>query len=98
MSAIGAVMVMAGVSLSRCGFRNLNGLGPSARLVCWGLPAALGDAGQLAAVCHLAKADAAEPEFAIHGARAPAALASGIAAHGEFRLARRLHPQRCLRH
>src|SRR3954470_19749126 len=54
------------------------------------LPAALGDARQLAGVRHLAEAHAAEPELAVHRVRSPAPLAAGVAAHGELRLARGL--------
>ena len=56
---------------------------------CGCLPAGLGDAGQLAGVRHLADADAAQPERAEHRARTAAAVAAGVAAHLELRLARR---------
>ena len=51
-----------------------------------GLPAGLGDAGQLAGVRHLAEADAAQAELAEHRARAAAALAAGVAADPNFGL------------
>src|SRR4051812_6057805 len=62
------------------------------------LPAALADARQLAAVRHLAHADAAQPELAQHGAGTPALLAAGVAADGELRLPGRLDDERLLGH
>src|SRR6476659_3730319 len=105
MSAIGSVIVMAWglflavVSVSR----------PSACRLCYvivacgprwscGLPAALGDAGQLAAVRHLAKAHTAQAELAVDRLGSAAALAAGVTAHLELRLAGGLDDQRCLRH
>src|SRR6478609_6618353 len=82
MSAIGSVMVMT-VLLSRRG--SLAGLWRRS----W-LPGGLGDARQLAGVRHLAQADPAQAELAVHRVRTPAALAAGVAAHGELRLRRRL--------
>jgi hypothetical protein len=43
--------------------------------------------GSSPAVRHLAEADAAEPELAVDRVRAAAALAAGVAAHRELRLA-----------
>src|SRR3954465_13472705 len=60
---------------------------------CGALPAALGDARQLAAVRHLAHADPAEAELAEHGPRPAAALAARVALHLELRLPRRLDLQ-----
>src|SRR5262245_36623975 len=65
---------------------------------CLGLPARLGHAGQLAGVRHLAQADPAQAELAVHGVRAPAALAPGVGAYGEPRLGRGLVDQCLLRH
>src|SRR4051812_14419950 len=62
------------------------------------LPAALGDAGQLTAVCHLSKADAAETELAEDRVRPAAALAARVAAHRELRLGRGLVDEGLLRH
>ena len=47
-------------------------------------------------MCHLAKADAAEPELAIDRFGSPAALASGIGAHLVFGFARCFDDQRNL--
>src|SRR5262245_54755309 len=101
MSAIGSVIVMAGglflavVSVAR----------PSAfsllrcDQVCGaGLPGRLGEAGQLAAVRHLAQADPAPAELAVDRLGPAAALAPRVGAHLELRLAGRLDDQRCLRH
>src|SRR5690606_27117211 len=62
------------------------------------LPARLGHAGELAPVGHLAQADAAQAELAVDRLRPAAALAAGVAAHRELRLAGRLDLERCLRH
>src|SRR5690606_16715225 len=62
------------------------------------LPAALGDAGKLAAVRHLAHADSAEPELAVHRARTSAPLAPGVRTHRELRGGLGLVDQRGLRH
>src|SRR3954454_2178234 len=61
-------------------------------------PGRLAHARELAPVRHLAQADAAETELAQHRAGAPAAVASGVAAHRELRLARGLVDQCLLRH
>src|SRR3954468_20668566 len=63
-----------------------------------GSPAGLGDAGELAAVGHLAQADPAQAELAVDGLGAAAALAAGVPADGELGRARRLHLQGILRH
>src|SRR5438270_10303340 len=63
-----------------------------------GLPAALGDAGELASVRHLPQADPAQAELAVDGLGAPAALAAGVAADRELRLAARLDLEGSLRH
>src|SRR4051794_30618990 len=44
-------------------------------------PARLGDAGDLAGVRHVAEADAAEPELAVHRLRSPALPAARVGAH-----------------
>src|SRR5258708_6116659 len=62
------------------------------------LPARLGHAGQFARVRHLAQADPAQAELAVHRVRTAALLAPGVAAHLELRLRGRLVDQRCLRH
>src|SRR6478752_5233123 len=62
------------------------------------LPGALGHARQLARVRHLAKADAAEAELAVHRVRATALLATGVRANLELRLPVRLVNERGLRH
>src|SRR3712207_1813756 len=49
------------------------------------LPAGLGDAGHLAGVHHLAQADAAQAEAAVHGARPAAAPAAGVRPNLELR-------------
>src|SRR2546423_8557305 len=51
------------------------------------LPARLHEAGDLARVGQLAQAVAAQPEALVDGARPPAALAAGVAAHAELLLA-----------
>src|SRR4051794_26079918 len=100
MSAIGSVMVMRFQAAfsprfprSSCS-RTCRRAG-SGRI---GLPAALGDARQLAAVRHLTHADAAEPELAVHRVRTTAPLAPGVAAHLELRRAGRLVDQCLLGH
>src|SRR5690348_4396070 len=82
MSAIGSVIVMTCSSFSR-----RFPLGPAAKVV---LPRGFGDAGQLARVGHLAQADPAQAELAVHGVRAAAALAARVATDGELGLRRRL--------
>src|SRR5487761_1996804 len=49
------------------------------------LPARLGDARNLARVHHLAQADPAEPDLAVHRARPTAALAARVRARRELR-------------
>src|SRR5690349_20556861 len=104
MSAIGSVIVMAVAALSHRGFA-APGSGDLQRFVCSSdsgsgglLPAALGDAGQLAAVRHLAQADPAQAELAVDGLGTAAALAAGVAAHLELRGAGRLDLEGCLGH
>src|SRR5881392_535676 len=58
-----------------------------------GLPGALGHARQLATVSHLTKAHAAQAELAVNGVRTAAALAAGVRAHTELRLASSLGNQ-----
>src|SRR5918997_4439834 len=105
MSAIGSVIVMvteshfpATVPLAR--FRVSRSAGPPGPVAIVGvlLPAALADARQLAAVRHLAHADAAEPELAQHRAGTPALLATPVSADRELRLGRGLDDQRLLGH
>src|SRR2546423_9769235 len=50
-------------------------------------PAGLRDARHFAAVHHLAKADPAQPELAVHGARPTTPPAAGVGAHAELGLA-----------
>src|SRR5690348_5553454 len=94
MSAIGSVIMgghsafLAAVSASQ--FRRTYGV----RV----LPAALCDTGQFAAVRHLAHADPAQAELAVHRVRPPAPVAARVGPHGELRLARRLDLQGVLRH
>src|SRR3954447_25292376 len=93
MSAIGSVIVIVYV------FHSCRGFPRDLRLsVVEELPGALGDAGQLAAVCHLAKADAAEAELLVDRARTPTTLAAGITAYRELGLACGLDLQSSLRH
>src|SRR3954470_12722541 len=63
-----------------------------------GLPAGLGDAGQLAAVRHLPEADPAQAELAEDGARTPTTRAPGVGAHGVLGLPARFGDQSLLRH
>src|SRR4051795_13221615 len=110
MSAIGSVIVMAVrpsptvVSLLPDGERDLQrsrcSRGSAGNRSCGRArsPAALGDTGQLAPVRHLAQADAAEAELAVDGAGPAAALAAGVAADLELRLAGRLDLEGCLGH
>src|SRR4051794_7762720 len=91
MSAIGSVIVIA-VVLSLLRFRGSRGDATFSGCGGWWSPAGLGDAGQLAAVCHLAQADAAQAELAVDGLGPAAALAAGVAADSELRLAGGLDP------
>src|SRR3954453_12659421 len=61
-------------------------------------PAALGHAGQLAAVRHLPQADAAQAERPEHRAGPSAALAAGVTTDAELRLPVRLGDQGLLSH
>src|SRR3954468_23970263 len=83
MSAIGSVMVIAGSASFSCGFPR------GTYDVCLGrvLPGGLGDAGQLAAVGHVAQPDPAQAELAVDGLGPPALLAAGVRANGELGLA-----------
>src|SRR3954470_22310668 len=104
-SAIGSVILMSGgASLAAVphalGPRRL-GARASRRsvLLRWGvLPGTLADAGQLAGVCHLPQADPAQAELAEDGVGAAAALAAGVAADRELRLAGRLVDESLLGH
>src|SRR4051795_3156224 len=98
MSAIGSVIVMAFSALSPLRFRTRVSGRPVAIVGGGGLPGALGDAGQLAAVRHLPQADAAQAELAVDGLGPAAALATGVPAHSELRLASGLDPESGLRH
>jgi hypothetical protein len=60
------------------------------------LPRTLCHAGDVALVRELAQADAADPELAVDGAGAPAAVAPGVLADGVPRLALRLCDLRLL--
>src|SRR3712207_5088313 len=62
------------------------------------LPARLGHARHLAGVDHLAEADAAEPELAVHGAGPAAAAAPGVGPHLELGRPLGLLDQRLLGH
>ena len=93
MSAIGSVIVIWANALSRYGFRRPHASSRSVRAAdlqrrC--LPTGLRNAGQLAAVGLLTKADAAEAELAVDGVRTTADLATRIGAHLELRLSGRL--------
>src|SRR4051794_39551311 len=99
-SAMGSVIVMVTCQPFSPGspLPGTRTAGPVAKWELMLLPAGLADAGQLARVCHLAKADPAEPELAEHGVRAAAPLAAGVGAHGELRLLRGLVDQCFLGH
>jgi hypothetical protein len=87
MSAIGSVIVMGFVNLSRRGSpraRGFRAYGEAVWLAKEGLPGRLGHAGQLAAVRHLPQADPAQAELAVDRVRPAAALAAGVAAHANF--------------
>src|SRR3954447_73113 len=64
----------------------------------WGLPGALGHAGQLAAVCHLPQADPAQAELAVDRLGTAAALAARVATDLELRLLRSLYLETSLCH
>src|SRR5690242_5246315 len=109
MSAIGSVMVMAVSALSPPRFRPASRADLERSSVCrvpvrvqgpapGCLPGALGHAGELAAVGHLPQADPAQAELAVDRLGPAAALAAGVAAHRELRLAGRLDLQSSLRH
>src|SRR3954463_14943257 len=100
MSAMGSVIVMSG-GASLAAVPRAPGLGDLARGPVgdrWcldrkgggALPAGLAHAGQLAGVGHLPQADPAQAELAEDRVRATAALAAGVAADRELRLAGRL--------
>ena len=55
-------------------------------------------AGDLPGMDHLAQADPAEAELAVHGVRTAALLAPGVGTDSELRLPRRLLDQGSLRH
>src|SRR2546427_4205984 len=87
MSAIGSVIVMVvwvpfspgfpGLACRRaCGEGGVGG----------GLPAGLGHAGELSPVRHLAQADPAQPELAVHRVRPATALATRVGPDRELRL------------
>src|SRR6266542_5592656 len=102
MSAIGSVIVMIVVPFSP-GFPSGPGVPevPGAYGeggVGGGLPTRLGHAGELAPVRHLAQADPAQPELAVHRVRTAAALAARVAADRELRLAGGLVDQGLLGH
>src|SRR3990172_10829536 len=61
-------------------------------------PRRLRHAGDLACVCHLSEADAAQPELAVHGARAPASMTARIRPRLELRWPLLLLDQCLLRH
>src|SRR4051812_44782699 len=61
-------------------------------------PTRLRHAGNLAGVHHLAEADPAQAELAVDGARAAAALATGVRPHLELRLALLLLDESLLGH
>src|SRR5207302_414431 len=65
---------------------------------CLPSPARLGDAGNLTVVHHLPEADAAQPELAEHGARAPTAATPRVGPHPELGLPLLLLDQRLLGH
>src|SRR5689334_10717568 len=90
MSAIGSVIVMMRV-LSLLRFphaqRRERTFSDRWKSGTWS-PGGLGHAGQLATVSHLPEADTAQAELPVDGLRAAAALAAGVAANSELRLAR----------
>src|SRR3990170_2668764 len=103
MSAIGSVIVMAAFAAFSPGFPSALGgrrtygvLGSRRRT--GELPAALGDAGELARVGHLPEAHPAQAELAVDRVRPAAPLAPGVPAHLELRLARGLVDESCLGH
>src|SRR5215207_6125041 len=97
MSAIGSVIVIRV-------FHSCRGFFPAIQRsdlrpwVGWWLPRALRDARELAAVCHLAKADAAEAELLVDRPGPTAALAAGVTADRELGLAGGLDLESSLRH
>src|SRR5215210_1090869 len=110
MSAIGSVIVMSVVPLSPR-FLSLSGASRRAGPLGdrWGgrrsasgpggdLPAGLGDAGEFPGVRHLPQADPAQAELAEDRVQPSAALAAGVAADRELRLAGRLVDQSLLGH
>src|SRR3954469_21321910 len=108
MSAMGSVIVMSG-GASLAAVPRALGLGDLARGPVgdrWcldrrgggALPAGLAHAGHLAGVGHLPQADPAQAELAEDRVRATAALAAGVAADRELRLAGRLVDESLLGH
>src|SRR3954453_10325183 len=96
LSAIGGARVVTYWNGSAAGpAPSLRGVGGSGVLR---LPAGLAHAGQLAGVGHLPQADPAQAELAEDRVRATAALASGVAADRELRLAGRLVDESLLGH
>src|SRR5215831_17694338 len=98
MSATGSVMVMAWRPSSPWFPSGPAAWSVGAGRAQVGLPAGLGDAGELAPVRHRPEADAAQPEPAVDRARPPAARAPGVVAHGELRRALCLGDKSLLRH
>src|SRR6478735_7046410 len=97
---MGSVMVM-GLVPFLAGVSRPRESGTYRRSCCWvvlGLPAALGDAGELAAVGHLAHADPAQAELAVHRVGPAATLAARVATHRELRLGSSLVLEGSLRH
>src|SRR5579884_1601198 len=88
-SAIGSVIVMTAVSPFSQRFP---------QWACCVSPTALLHAGQLARVRHLAQADPAQPELAVHRVRAAALTAAGVGPHLELRFALSLVDQCLLCH
>src|SRR4029450_1391193 len=85
MSAIGSVIVMG---IRQPFSPRFPDLGPTAKRYCYGfasagLPGSLRDPGPLAAVRHLADANPAEAELAVHRMRPAAPLAAGVRTHSE---------------
>src|SRR5215203_4394663 len=96
MSAIGSVMVIVLISLSRRGSRThwwAYGEGEA-----WELPGSLRHAGQLALVGHVPQTHTAQPELAVDRFRTAALLAAGVGTHRELRLGGSLNDQRLLSH